>query len=227
MKQHVLSLCTLFLMISACSDKPREEVVNRYSTGEKELVVLYQGSGDNEIVLSKTWYHKNGFQIKYEASENGANITKDFGELNTDLSRADELFKYLSGKWVFWTHSDEQELASSYRFNSIISEPPLMEFSSNQSLTIHYSEDDPVKERTFPIQLMDEYKYVMTVPNQETHKDMLIDVEIISPDAMKLISSEAANDGYIIALREHSTEFEAIRAKAMAEKAYIDGLLNR
>lgn len=227
MKKNILSTTAAFLMISACSDKPREEIISRYDTGEKELIVVYMGNGEGERVLNKTWYHKNGFQVKHQAFEDDATTTKDFTELNSSFKTAEGLFDYLSGKWVFWEHSDEKELVTSYRFNNLTSEPPVMEFLSNDSIIIHNWNDNAIEKNAFPLKLMGEFNFTMTKPIDNQPEELVFRIEMISPDSMKIFSGDSKEDRFMIAFREDSSELSSIKLKAMAEKAYFDRLLNR
>ena len=57
----------------------REEIIERYSTGEKRLVVTYAGSGSDEFVSKKITYYVNG-QIKEEENYLNSELHGDYRE---------------------------------------------------------------------------------------------------------------------------------------------------
>ena len=57
----------------------REEIIERYSTGEKKLVVTYAGSGSYEFVSKKMTYYING-QIKEEENYQNSELHGDYRE---------------------------------------------------------------------------------------------------------------------------------------------------
>ena len=57
----------------------REEIIERYSTGEKKLVVTYAGSGSYEFVSKKMTYYVNG-QIKEEENYQNSELHGDYRE---------------------------------------------------------------------------------------------------------------------------------------------------
>ena len=59
--------------------KRREEIIERYSTGEKKLVVTYTGSGSYEFVSKKVTFYANG-QIKEEENYQNSELHGDYRE---------------------------------------------------------------------------------------------------------------------------------------------------
>ena len=57
----------------------REEIIERYSTGEKKLVVTYAGAGSYEFVSKKMTYYVNG-QIKEEENYQNSELHGDYRE---------------------------------------------------------------------------------------------------------------------------------------------------
>ena len=57
----------------------REEIIERYSTGEKKLVVTYAGAGSYEFVSKKITYYVNG-QIKEEENYQNSELHGDYRE---------------------------------------------------------------------------------------------------------------------------------------------------
>jgi len=57
----------------------REEITERYSTGEKKMVVTYAGSGSYEFVSKKMTYYANG-QIKEEENYQNSELQGDYRE---------------------------------------------------------------------------------------------------------------------------------------------------
>ena len=57
----------------------REEIIERYGTGEKKLVVTYSGSGSYEFVSKKMTYYING-QTKEEENYHNSELQGDYRE---------------------------------------------------------------------------------------------------------------------------------------------------
>ena len=57
----------------------RDEIIERYPTGEKKLVVTYGGTGNREFVLRKRSYYQNG-QIKEEENYKNSELDGDYRE---------------------------------------------------------------------------------------------------------------------------------------------------
>ena len=64
-KISIITLLTLF--ISNCGDKVREEITERYDDGKLKVVEYYKKVGDNQELVRKREYHKNG-QIRDEGN---------------------------------------------------------------------------------------------------------------------------------------------------------------
>ena len=61
------------------SSEKREEIVERYDSGEKKLVVTYSGSGTYEFVSKKNTYYLNG-QIKEEENYKNSELHGEYRE---------------------------------------------------------------------------------------------------------------------------------------------------
>ena len=57
----------------------REEIIERYGTGEKKLIITYSGSGSYEFISKKMTYYKNG-QIKQEENYQNSELHGDYRE---------------------------------------------------------------------------------------------------------------------------------------------------
>ena len=57
----------------------RDEIIERYHTGEKKLVVTYGGKDNREFVLRKRSYYQNG-QIKEEENYKNSELDGDYRE---------------------------------------------------------------------------------------------------------------------------------------------------
>ena len=57
----------------------REEVVERYATGEKKLILSYSGTGSFEFVSKRNTYYQNG-QIKEEENYKNSELHGDYRE---------------------------------------------------------------------------------------------------------------------------------------------------
>ena len=66
------------IVMDPISEK-REEIIERYSTGEKKLVVTYAGSGSYEFVSKRMTYYANG-QIKEEENYQNSELHGDYRE---------------------------------------------------------------------------------------------------------------------------------------------------
>ena len=64
---------------SARSTDIRDEIIERYTSGEKKLVVTYGGKGNGEFVLRKRSYYQNG-QIKEEENYKNSELDGDYRE---------------------------------------------------------------------------------------------------------------------------------------------------
>ncbi len=48
------------ILVFSCGEGLREEVLHRYSNGNKRTVVTYQGKGKSEKVVNRIEYYENG-----------------------------------------------------------------------------------------------------------------------------------------------------------------------
>ena len=65
--------------VSDPSTQKREETIERYSTGEKKMVVTYAGSGSYEFVSKRMTYYANG-QIKEVENYQNSELQGDYRE---------------------------------------------------------------------------------------------------------------------------------------------------
>ena len=89
-------LLLIVLLIVGCSEQIREEIIERFPTGEKMIVAKYKGEGNEEQMVEKTTYLQSGTKLHYENFVE--NYEKGFTELN-DLNQSNILKEYLQGKW--------------------------------------------------------------------------------------------------------------------------------
>ena len=86
----------ILLLIVGCGEQVREEIIERYPSGEKKIVVKYKGEGNEEKVVERTTYLESGESLLYENLIDGT--SKDWAELN-GLYNAENYKKYLQGTW--------------------------------------------------------------------------------------------------------------------------------
>jgi len=65
------------LIIISCGDKVREEITERYQSGNKKILIKYKGEGSNEVVEERIYYSQNGDTLFRE------NTTKEYVYYNT------------------------------------------------------------------------------------------------------------------------------------------------
>lgn len=96
----ILCLIILSCIIFTCSKKKyREEIIERYSNGEKKIVVKYQGYGNNEKLIERKTYDENGELILLE--DKFSNIKKTYVDMHPELMTKEGLLSYLQGEWDF------------------------------------------------------------------------------------------------------------------------------
>jgi len=89
-------LIILLLIVGCGTEQVREEIIERYPSGEKMMVVKYKGEGNEEKMVERTTYSISG---KIELYENFVdNYTHGYAELN-NFHKADTLKAYLQGIW--------------------------------------------------------------------------------------------------------------------------------
>lgn len=90
----------LIIGITSCSNKPefREEIIERYSGGEKKIVAQYSGKGIDERLVNRFTYDETGDLILKEDLQN--NIKLDWNQLNPDVNTVIGLKNFLQGGWV-------------------------------------------------------------------------------------------------------------------------------
>ena len=98
-------------------DDIREEIVKRYESGGKELVVTYKGKGNNEEVTKKMYYFEDGIK---EKEENYKNVIKDglWREWYKDGQlKYEEIYK--NGKrdslWRIWYQNGQLYVECNYK----------------------------------------------------------------------------------------------------------------
>jgi hypothetical protein len=77
----------------------REEVISRYSSGEKRVVAIYEGEGVDEQLTERVTFSKSGERVKVENKEEDE--TKYYDQIHSELSDGDELREFLARDvWV-------------------------------------------------------------------------------------------------------------------------------
>lgn len=101
MKRLQLQLAVLLFLplLLGCGQDRREEVAERYSTGQKKEVRVYEGEGTEEELIKRQIYTREGELIRVEnAAEED---TLYYSDLNPELLEPEGQKKFLGGKaWL-------------------------------------------------------------------------------------------------------------------------------
>lgn len=79
------------------SDGKREVVLERYSSGAKYIVGVYEGTGSNEKFLQRQFYQENGKLGRVENMIEDSTVT--YLDLYPDIKTSDGLKDFLNGSW--------------------------------------------------------------------------------------------------------------------------------
>lgn len=94
-----LAVAIFLLLLPGCGEDQREEITERYSTGEKKVVFIYRGQGAEEELIKRQMYARNGELIRVENVAEGDTLR--YGDLNPGLAEPDGLRSFLTeGAWV-------------------------------------------------------------------------------------------------------------------------------
>ena len=86
MKKTIICLILIF----SCGEGVREEIIDRYSNGNKQTVVTYKGKGKGEQIINRVRYYNNG-NVKMEES------------FKSDKTSEKEYYKK-SSRFIFVSH---------------------------------------------------------------------------------------------------------------------------
>ena len=106
--RKIILLCLLIVFGLATQ---RSEVIQRFYSGEKKIVAIYEGNGLNEELTKRYTFNINGRIIKYEDLKN----SDSYLSKNSQLLNTEEFKTYLIGNWKSTT-IDNYSLEN---FNSI------------------------------------------------------------------------------------------------------------
>lgn len=77
----------------------REEVISRYSSGEKRVVAVYEGEGVNEEMTKRVTFSKEGEKIKIENKKEDK--VRYYDQIKSDISSGSKLKEFMTdGAWV-------------------------------------------------------------------------------------------------------------------------------
>ena len=94
---YVLLFAALALALAACGDSTREEVIERYNSGAKKTVAIYEGTGSEESLIERRMYSEGGDLIRVQNRQDGTAQ----GYLDLHASEYDGLLGFLSeGRWI-------------------------------------------------------------------------------------------------------------------------------
>jgi len=126
MKNISLILIFLISVISALTltgcnseEKQRQEIIERYTGGEKKVVATYTGSGSEEMLTYRQTFSLGGDLVLLEDIEYGA--VTDWLGLNPEVMTSAGLQEYLQGDWLWERENNVIEVLKidGNAFNSI------------------------------------------------------------------------------------------------------------
>lgn len=106
-----LPLLVAICSIAGCGEPAREDVIQRFAGGEKQVVAKYEGSGSDERMVERRTFDVSGELILLEYLESGQVLT--WAELQTDLDTPDGLREAMQGAW--YSYSLEGEAANPFQ----------------------------------------------------------------------------------------------------------------
>lgn len=110
--QSQLAVLLVLPLLLGCGQDRREEVTERYSTGQKKEVRVYEGEGTEEELIKRQTYTRSGELIRVENVAKGDTLY--YGDLNPAVTDPEGLEDYLIGR--AWTFDEEETL--SFQFTS-------------------------------------------------------------------------------------------------------------
>lgn len=94
----ILIIFFLFSILAiSCSSNQREEIMERYPSGTKSIVGVYEGSGSNEKFIERKYYQKNGKLGRIENLIEDS--TTSYLDLYPETKTSDGLKNFLEGFW--------------------------------------------------------------------------------------------------------------------------------
>ena len=109
---------TILLLIVGCEEQVREEIIARHSMGEKKILVKYKGSGVDEVIIGRIFYHQNGDTIQLKQfSDNGEINVKwvyyDNGQIQQQLNYKDGT---ADGKYTTYFENGQVQREGNYKY---------------------------------------------------------------------------------------------------------------
>jgi len=184
------------LILAACSEPTREEVLSRFPSGEKEVVAIYRGSGASEVLIERQTYDPTGRLVLLENLEHGT--TQTFEELNSEIRTANGLAGFLAGEW----HEHKRTIIS--RTLDYIDH--LAFTFTEPTLDIAYTfidvadDEESNSEDSFPIEYLNDLRFTMErederEPDLPRLTSVIVKVEIIDPQTIMLRYYEVYQGG--------------------------------
>lgn len=97
--QSKLIVAIFLLLLLGCGQDQREEVTERYSTGEKKEVLTYEGQGSEEELVKRQIYARSGELIRVEDVAQGDTLF--YNDINPDLKEPEGLKDFLAdAAWI-------------------------------------------------------------------------------------------------------------------------------
>jgi len=146
----------------------RQDIIERYTGGEKKTVVTYSGSGENEKLILRKTFDIEGELFLIEDINNG--VITEWPALHPELKTSEGLKNYFQGEWVY-------ENKSEYTDKTLRT---IFKIDGNTSTQMYT--DGGVNVWTF--QFYDDLSLEMIIPNEE--QTAMFQVEPVTKDILKL-----------------------------------------
>jgi hypothetical protein len=191
MKHHTQSLLLIFsllsvLAVTGCDREPnqRQEIIERYTGGEKKTVATYSGSGENEKLIMRKTFDSEGELLLIEDLSNG--VITEWQALHPELKTSEGLKEYFQGKW-------EYENKPKYSDKTLRT---IFKIDGNTS-TQTYTDGEV---NVWKFKFYDDFSLEMIIPNEV--QTAMFQVEPVTKDILKLknITLKASPD--IITLKK-------------------------
>ena len=112
----ILSFIITILFFFSCSEIIREEITERYQSGNKKILIKYKGEGSNEIVIERIYYNNEGDTLYIENTSDG-HIYHHKKEEVTKLYSDGQTEKLLKLQFTMKDDINDYEITDKYVFD--------------------------------------------------------------------------------------------------------------
>jgi len=116
MDNTIICIFLSSLLLIGCSSERREVVLERYDSGSKYIVAIYEGEGTDEQLIERRFYQESGKLGRIEDVLNDSTIS--YEELYPEISTSEGLREFLQGEWLGYRviRYDDFSAVESYHF---------------------------------------------------------------------------------------------------------------